>query len=86
MAGARVQVHPQEGQKWQKMVFTVDRPNCALEEMRRGQREGDSKGISHGGRALTSRTQDLLLASMRVVMPEADALSTAPGDRFKRQF
>lgn len=29
---ARVQVRPQEGQKWQKMVFTVDRPNCALEE------------------------------------------------------
>ena len=39
VAGARVQVRPQEGQKWQKMVFTVDRPNCALEEMRRGQRE-----------------------------------------------
>ena len=80
MAGARVQVRPQEGQKWQKMVFTVDRPNCALEEMRRGQREIRRKGF-RCGRALTSRTQDLLLASMRVVMPEADALSTAPGDR-----
>ena len=87
MAGARIKCTRRRG-KSGKRWFS---PPIALTARWRVREErvrdaGKKKNSFACDLALTSRTQDLLLASMRVVMPEADALSTAPGDRFKCQF